>query len=237
MKRSFTIKSVFALVVFIGCSIETMYAFNFANSRAMLNYIKRHLPENPTILEAGGWHGEDTVAMKTIWPGATIHVFEPNPDSFQKLAANTKKYPEIYPYNYALSDVRKNVDFYIDIFNDGACSIGKPVAFNEHEFDKKPITVPATTINIWAKEHGVNHIDFMWLDAEGHELRILKEASDIISTVKAVFTEIDFIEIREKACLYSEVKALLESYGFVEVWQELCSSFFGNALFIKKELL
>ena len=52
--------------------------------------LKKILPINPTILEAGAQFGEDTQWMSQMWPQGKIYSFEPSPASFaelQKVAA------------------------------------------------------------------------------------------------------------------------------------------------------
>lgn len=199
----------------------------------MLSYVKSLLPLNPIILEAGGNCGEDTIRMKSMWPNATMHVFEPLPISFEKMMLSTKHLSLVHCYPYALTTFSGETNFYIDIPNNAASSVGYPVEWNEREFNKTPIKVPCITINQWAKLNNISKIDFMWLDMEGHELSALRHASDILKTVKVIFTEISFVPIREDSCLYKDLKNFLESEGFREIWKSSDDGTFGDALFVK----
>lgn len=210
---------------------QVVFSYDYQND--MLSYVKSFLPINPVILEAGGHFGEDTIRMKSVWPDATMHVFEPLPSSFEKMIRDTQNLSSVFCYPYALTTFLGKTNFYIDIPNNAASSIGYPVEWNESEFDKTPIQVSCTTINQWASLNNISKIDFMWLDMEGHELYALQHASDILKTVKAIFTEVSFVPVREGSCLYIDLKNFLESEGFVEVWK--CSfGRFGDALFVKK---
>jgi FkbM family methyltransferase len=200
----------------------------------MLSYVKSLLPSDPVILEAGGNNGEDTRRMKTVWPNAIVHVFEPLPSSFKKMIDNTKDLSSVFCYNAALTTYSGKTNFYIDIPNNAASSIGYPVEFNEDEFDKDPIEVPCTTINQWASINNVSKIDFLWLDMEGHELYALKYSSDVLKTVKAIFTEVNIVPVRKGSCLYVDLKNFLEAEGFVEVFKKMANHRFGDALFIRK---
>ena len=207
---------------------------SFRNPDEMLSFVKSFLPTSPTILEAGGHFGEDTIRMKTVWPNATIHVFEPLPSSFAKMIQETGHLSSVFCYPYALTTYSGETNFYIDIPNNAASSIGYPVTWNAHEFNKIPIQVTCITINDWAKLTHTSQIDFMWLDMEGHELYALQHASSILNTVQAIYTEISFVPIREGSCSYTELRKFLEAQGFYEVWKRSCGRF-GDALFIKKE--
>lgn len=214
--------------------------FNTSNHTIMqdqiLSYIKRFLPQSPVILEAGGDTGEDTVRMKTAWPNATMHVFEPLPWSFETIVKKTKHLPNINCHQYALTDFSGETNFHVDIPNNGSSSIGAPLSFNRGEFDPTPIKVSCITLDEWAEQNNVNHIDFMWLDMESHELYALKKGIKVLDTVKVIFTEVAYEPVREGSCLYPDLKKFLEEHGFIEVWKWQVARF-GDALFIKKDLL
>ncbi len=139
---------------------------------AVFDLIKQYLPadEEIVILEAGGHYGEHTVQMSNIWKNSQIYVFEPFPDSYEILLKTIKGKYNIYSYPYALGKDVCTVDFYINPNNDGACSIGKPVAFNKSEFLEKPIKVNCITLDYWKNLFKIGKIDFMWLDMEGYEV-------------------------------------------------------------------
>jgi len=213
--------------------IFCLSAAPFSNPEGMLLFVKQFLPENPVILEAGGHHGEDTNRMKRLWPQATMHVFEPLPSSFEKLVKNTQHLSCVTCYPYALSYYVGKAPFYFNPKNDGASSIGAPVFFNEQEFEKDPLEVPCTTLNVWSGENGISKIDFMWLDMEGHELYMLQQATNILDSVKAIYTEFSFVPIRSETGLYVDLKAFLESKGFREVHRLEYGKFGGDVLFMR----
>lgn len=229
-------KTINSILLALTCfSIFPQVVFSPSNyQNEMLLYVKSFLPSDPVILEAGGHFGEDTIRMKSIWPKATMHVFEPLPSSFNKMFGNTRHLSKVFCYPCALTNFSGKTDFYVDVVNNGASSIGYPVKWNESEFDKTPLQVPCVTINEWATCTGVSKIDFMWLDMEGQELSALLCASNVLDTVKAIFTEISFVPIREDSCSYKDLKKFLESKGLYEVWKSCSGGRFGDALFVRK---
>lgn len=210
---------------------------SFRDNDQMLSYVKRFIPANPTILEAGGNLGEDTRRMKRIWPNAAMHVFEPLPWSFKAMRHNNSDLTNVHYYEYALTNYSGTTNFYVDIPNNGSSSIGLPLDFNRSEFDLTPLQVECITLDKWAQQNNIDHIDFMWLDMESHELYALKNGLTILPTIKAIFTEVAYEPVREGSALYPELRAFLEANGFVEVWKCKHTHRFGDALFIKKELV
>ncbi len=221
----------------LAIHLQILPTISFKNPDEMLAFVKPFLPESPVILEAGGHFGEDTNRMKSLWPNATMLVFEPLPSSFEIMVRETQHLPDVICYPYALTTFSGKTHFYIDIPNNAASSIGYPVEWNESEFDKTPIEVPCITLNDWAHENNISHIDFMWLDMEGHEYYALQNGLDILKTVKAIYTEISFVPVREGSTLYPDFKKFLESEGFCEVWKSCDVGRYGDALFIKKDIL
>ena len=102
---------------------------------------------------------------------------------------------------------------------------------------KKTINVPTITLDDWAQKNNVTHIDFMWLDVQGHALHILKAAPQLLKTIKILFVEVEFIQAYENQYQYNDVKTWLEQNGFVEIGRDFENTnkwFYGNALFRKK---
>jgi len=202
----------------------------------MLNFVKKFLPVNPVILEAGGRYGEDTTRMKHVWPQATIHVFEPYPSSFEKVIENTRSLSRVMAYPYALSNYSGKTHFYVNHINEGMCSIGFPAPNYAHHFEKTPIEVQCITLNQWSKNYHIDHIDFIWFDMEGHELQALQSSLDILYSVKAIYTEVNFVTVREGSCAYLDLRHFLEAQGFIEIWKSRDSGENADALFVRQEL-
>lgn len=223
------------LLLLTNMHLSLSAKLSFKNPDEMLAYVQRFLPENPVILEAGGRFGEDTLRMKSVWPLAIMHVFEPLPSSFNTLVEALQYIADVHCYPYALTSHSGVTDFYINEDNCGASSINAPVSWNEGEFEKAPIQVPCITLNEWAQRNQISHIDFMWLDMEGHELYALEHGTDILKTVKAIYTEVSFEPIRLNSGLYINLRKLLAKHGFLEVWRSTYQQEkYGDALFVKK---
>jgi len=85
----------------------------FFDSPAALQFIKKYLPENPVIVEAGAFDGNETVLMSNIWPKGIIHAFEPVPMIFKWLKQNTVNCNNVQYYFYALSNKTGTAKFYL----------------------------------------------------------------------------------------------------------------------------
>jgi 2-O-methyltransferase len=202
-------------------------------------YIKRYLPENPVIVEAGAHIGTDTIEMAKLWQNATIHAFEPVPDLFQILAKNTDGIPNIHIYSLALSEAQGDVDIHISSGTSNASSSiltpKKHLDIHPNVIFEKKITVEATTIDDWAKTHLIQKVDMLWLDLQGYELPVLKKSLSILRGVKVIYTEVNLIENYENNALYTELKNWLATQGFSVKREGLAWKDGGNVLFVKQD--
>src|SRR5437899_623801 len=56
----------------------------------------------PCVVDVGGYIGEFAIAISQIAPGAIVHSFEADPETFQRLLAGTRHLSNVKPVNLAL---------------------------------------------------------------------------------------------------------------------------------------
>lgn len=199
--------------------------------------LRRLLPDAPIVVEAGAQLGEDTAWMSEFWPQGKIYSFEPNPPSYAKLCEVAQKCKNVFTEQLALSDTVGEFSFYLA---GGASSLLRPdqqinnVYF--HSDLNHPITVKATTLDLWAQSKSITNIDFLWFDMEGNELRAFKGAPAMLKTVKVIYTEVNLQRFWEGCVLYSELTNWLNKQGFEKVWDDIVPNWHGNAVFVNKNL-
>lgn len=199
--------------------------------------IASYLPSNPVVLEAGAHTGADTVEMAKLWKTSTIHAFEPIPNLFHQLQANTKPYPRVKCHNLALGDINGVISMYVsEGESDGSSSILKP---KDHiklhprvTFDKR-IRVKSQTINHFCHKNNINKIDFMWLDMQGYELQTLKQSTNILDSVSVIYTEVNFVETYENVSNAVDLLIFLSHFGFSVALEDLRWKSQGNYLLVK----
>lgn len=223
-------KALFRWAMVAICFGGTLFA---VGEKIPFHLIHRILPEDPIIVEAGAQFGEDTSWMAEFWTNGKIHAFEPVPSSYKQLQLNVDEFSNVSTYPLALSNEIGVKPLYLA---GGASSLLRPKeSFNNDYFHSDldhPIEVQCTTLDQWAKDLGIQRIDFLWLDMEGNELRMLQASPQILKQVKLIYTEVNLQPFWENCVQYHELKNWLESQGFAEIWKDLVPSWHGNALFI-----
>jgi FkbM family methyltransferase len=234
--------------IFLFISAYTSYAgalLSFSHPQEALAIARPYLPDNPVIIEAGAYDGDDSVVMATSWPQSIVHSFEPVPYLYTVLANTTKGHANIHTYQMAVGDSIGYATMYVSECpgNPGIPSQSSSLlAPKEHltysnVLFKKIIKVPVTTFDAWAVQNNVDHVDLMWLDMQGYELNALMASPKILSTVRVILTEVEFVEAYANQYQFEQVKRWLEEQGFEMIAQNHVCSWFGDALFVRKELL
>lgn len=200
-------------------------------------YIQQYLPNHAVIVEAGAHIGIDTADMAKRWPDATIHAFEPVPELFAKLTKNTKQYPNVKRYPFALSDTNGYATLHISSgASDEASSLLSPkehltilptVAF------KTRLRVKTMTLDTWAKKYAIDTVHFMWLDMQGMEYNVLKQSTKIFPKVRLLYTEVNVKENYAGVMIYPQYKAWLIAQGMKPALENIYWKDQGNALFVR----
>ncbi|PCI77283.1 methyltransferase FkbM [Candidatus Aerophobetes bacterium] len=96
------------------------------------------------------------------------------------------------------------------------------VEINRAEFDCMEeidqVEMEVTTLDIWAKRSGIDHVDYIKLDTQGSELLILQGAQELLDSVRIIKTEVEFNPLYLGQPLFADVDAFLRSRGFV-LWR------------------
>jgi FkbM family methyltransferase len=166
--------------------------------------IKEYLKNiiNPIVFEIGVNDAEDTKCILQPCMGPKYYGFEPDPNNLAILnRKGIDKIINLYPY--ALDIECGTKDFYLS--NTGtSSSLLEPKnhlnIFSHVTFDKTA-KVETITIRKFCDDNQIDHIDFIWMDAQGSELDILLGAGEYINKIGAIATDISKYDELYKGCV------------------------------------
>lgn len=205
----------------------------------MLELAAALVPANPVVLEAGSHDGSDSSLLSAAWPTGRIYAVEPVPHNFEAVVA--RALPNVICRQFAFAEQDGTADFRVELSgNGGASSLleAEEWFFRDYVKVEQSIRVTTKTLDAWCREEGLERVDFMWLDLEGMELPVLRHGQEILQTVSAIFTEVNFISARKGYTMYPDLDAFLTRQNFVEVWRESqggvpWGSWTGNVLYAR----
>jgi len=211
----------------------------------LLHTLADYLPEDPIIIEAGAFKGKDTIRMAKQWPHGNIYAFEPVKELFDELQANCAPYTNIRCINLALADKVGECTFWPSEHprRPGKASQAGSLLAPKERLKLSPITfgqattVQSTTLDVWAKEEGIDHIDLLWLDLQGYELPVMQASPHLLKKTQCIWTEVHFTQAYEGQAQYQEVQQWLEMQGYTiagKDFDEPPAWFFGNILAVRQ---
>ena len=184
--------------------IVDIASFNFLKKEIFDQEIYRFNTdtEEPYIVDCGANIGLSVIYFKQLYPNARIVAFEPDDRVFTVLQNNVETFnlSNVELIKKACWDVETTLEFY----SEGAD--GGRVAMN---FDKEQI-INVKTIRL--RKFLERKVDFLKIDIEGAELRVLADCSELLPNVDRIFVEYhSFIKGEQEL---PEILNILKEAGF-----------------------
>ncbi len=142
-----------------------------------------------TVFDVGANAGAWTATALDQIPRGVVHAFEPVPETFHRLEKSLGRNERVRLNQSALTDrASGELRFWTDGRDGTMASATGPPGESGRE-----IVVPCTSGDAYMESHQVEHIDFLKIDVEGHEMHVLNGfklalASGAVDLVQFEFT-------------------------------------------------
>lgn len=207
--------------------------------------IKKYLPENPIIVEAGACDGRDTYQLARAFPKGTIYAFEPVPALYNALKERTKQFCNIVYLEKALGPSCQKAPFFVATKQaTGNTTQTSSLLSPDQDYNwsgtsfSKTIEVDVTTLDAWAEQNTIPVIDFLWLDAQGAEYQILQGAQKMMPHIQSLWVEVSHQQRYKNQSDKNMLIAELTKQGFVAVahdFDDQAIKPFGTMLFVRTQ--
>jgi FkbM family methyltransferase len=145
-----------------------------------------------TFFDVGANTGQTASAVLDKFPEASVFAFEPDEKSFAALTANVRS-SRLQCFNVAMSDKSGEARFF-DYGPLATCnSLVKNSQYAMRSGNQATTrTVECETIDGFCGRSGVEHVDVLKVDTEGHELAVLHGAKRMLVEGRVQFIYIEF---------------------------------------------
>ena len=168
---------------------NTEYALNeftYGGEVQLMDRLAKH--ELNMIFDVGSNIGEWTRMARQRQPNASIHTFECMPVVYRNLLNNNVLDGKVTPNQFGLSDSMGTIDMLYDEDNDRLTTPCLELA-RVH-----PKVVPLMMVDgdTYCKCNSIEAIDFLKIDTEGHEFKVLKGLDGLIQNTAITIIQFEY---------------------------------------------
>jgi FkbM family methyltransferase len=175
------------------------------------------MPVGGVFFDVGAHIGIYTLAMaRATGPTGTVHSFEPNPASFERLSHHVLQ--------NGLVNVRLNQVAVASA--EGRAKLNAPTKENSGaasllstnmptRFAARPIEVQVTTLDAYCTRHTLDRVDVIKIDCQGYELQVLEGGSNVLQTFRPrVLLEYDVDWLLAAGASGTQLCSMLKESGY-----------------------
>jgi FkbM family methyltransferase len=183
-----------------------------ARRHPLVEAVNLHLPgyRPDVVFDVGANIGRTALAFARGFPEATVYAFEPVAATFQRLTENVAAEARIRPVNLALGRRAGRARMRIQ-----SLSVSNRVA-TWRDYYRPHETVTMTSGDAFCAEHSVERIGFLKIDAEGHDLEVLRGFTAMLkaSRIDLAETEVGMNPENRTHASFGSVQSFLEHLGY-----------------------
>jgi FkbM family methyltransferase len=174
------------------------------------------MPESRVVFDVGAHVGHWCEVVLAINPALEVHAFEPARDSFAALAA--KRLAQVKISNIGLGAATGTRE----LFSFGADTQLRSLYRREGLEDDYKLETPVAgerigliTLDDYCAAHGVERIDYLKIDTEGHDLQVLRGARAMLDRRAIRIVQFEYGQANiESRDLLKDFFAFFRDYGF-----------------------
>lgn len=170
------------------------------------------------IFDVGANKGHWSKLVLEMNPHATIHAFEPVPETFFLMQQNIKV-TNAHLHNLAISgnDGAKTFYHWDDSAQTGELSsfYRRPDVEKNMNASVKPITVHSYALDTFCRDQSIREIDFLKIDTEGAELDVMRGAASLLSSKRIRILQFEYGgTYLDSGITLKQVYELLQQYSY-----------------------
>ena len=191
------------------------------------------------VFDVGANVGQSAIPYHKHFSKAKIFSFEPVKETYKKLLDNVLNFERIQALNFGFGAEEKTV--HIGLNEDSRLN-----SIVYHHGNREE-TVSIRTIDSFARENGIEIIDFLKIDTEGYEFEVLEGAYEMLrkQSIRLLHIEAEPIETEKHFPSFDKLSKFLLTFGYELFgiyeqqphWDRRKSIRFFNPVYICKRLV
>ena len=181
----------------------------------------RQSSPRPVIFDVGAHHGETLLACREYLPAATIHCFEPDPESAEILAKCASGLANVMLHSVALGEVKGHAAFHRNCESMTNSLLPSSSAGSKNEYadisrTQELIQVPVETLDSFCQREKIHRLDLLKTDCQGFDLMVLKGGREMIASHKIdlITCEVIFDHQYDGQGKFNELLGFLEANDY-----------------------
>jgi FkbM family methyltransferase len=182
--------------------------------------IRQYCRPGGVAIDIGANIGCHTLTMASaVGVSGRVVAIEPHPRVFARLARNIElnHLRNVEAHNVALGDTEGETTLYAPVESDPQPSMAtlhlENLALDRAQHEAFHVRV--VTLDAFRGVHGVERVDFIKIDVEGHELRVLEGARETIASCRPrIVFEFNREWSRHAAYTFVDVRAFFDAFGY-----------------------
>jgi FkbM family methyltransferase len=169
---------------------------------------------SPVVADVGANIGQTVERMRLAFDAPQIHSFEASPTTFLELEQNVGSLPDVHLVNGALGATVGRMELIENTHSDMS-SLLEPGEDAMGEV-KGRVEIDVLTLDDYAADHGIDHLDVLKSDTQGYDLEVLRGAEGLLArgAVNLVFMEINMNRSYKGLPRLDEICGYLFDHGF-----------------------
>ncbi len=202
----------------LGCDVSGSRAFGkspFVDIRKLASSVPR------LGFDVGANEGQTACELRRIFPEAKIYCFEPYEAAFRTLQQRLGDDPRICPERIAFGDHKGEATLYENaksvtnslLPNAPEAHLSQPASY---AIPTGQSTVAITTLDDFCGARTISRIDFLKIDSQGYDLRILQGARKHLAEHRISFIVVEtlFAPLYAGQAYFHEIQGFLTGFGY-----------------------
>jgi FkbM family methyltransferase len=186
-RRNFFLRKLNSACIRYNQAYENLsYQFEHNGEKRVIDLLSTE--QFKVVFDVGANVGHWSQMAARNFPTASIHSFEVMPPTFEKMSANTKGLPNVKANQVGLSNLETEIDFKYFPNSDALSTAFDYPHQSEHVIVKGRLTTGA----LYCQQHNITHIDFLKIDVEGLEMKVLEGFGDLLQSHRVDFIQFEY---------------------------------------------